>query len=192
MLATATMVAVLPNVFLAPLAGVLVDRWNRRLLMIASDGAVALATLGLVVVFALDVVQIWHVYVALFVRAAVGTFQFPAAQASTSLLVPPEQLARVAGLNQMLQGGMIIVAPPVGALLLGVLPMQGVLAVDVVTAFLAVASLSVIAIPQPTGESGTAAQSRSFWSEMRAGLRYTLGWPGLMAILMMATAIDFF
>ena len=148
-LATATLVGVLPNVFLAPVAGVLVDRWNRRMIMIVSDSAVALATVGLAVVFAVDVVQVWHVYLALFVRAAMGTFQFPAAQASTSLMVPPEQLARVAGLNQMLHGGMIIVAPPVGALLLGVLPMPGVLAVDVVTALLAVATLTVIAIPQP-------------------------------------------
>ena len=67
-LATATMVGVLPNVFLAPIAGVLVDRWNRRLIMIASDSAVALATVGLVVIFALDVVQIWHAYLAIRAR----------------------------------------------------------------------------------------------------------------------------
>ena len=190
-LATATMVGVLPNVFLAPIAGVLVDRWNRRLIMIASDSAVALATVGLVVVFALDVVHVWHVYLALFVRAAMGTFQFPAAQASTSLMVPPEQLARVAGLNQMLYGGMIIVAPPIGALLLAVLPMQGVLAVDVVTALIAVATLIVIAIPQPDRAAG-AARAPSFSSQMRDGFHYIWGWPSLMAILVMATAINFF
>ena len=191
-LATATMVGLLPNVFLAPVAGVLVDRWNRRLVMIVSDSVVALTTVGLAIVFGLDVVQIWHVYVALFVRAAAGTFQFPAAQASTSLMVPREHLARVAGFNQMLQGGMSIVAPPVGALLLGVLPMQGVLAIDVLTGLVAVALLLIIAIPQPPPRPEVGAQTSSFWSEMRAGLRYTWGWPGLMAILVMATAINFF
>jgi DHA3 family macrolide efflux protein-like MFS transporter len=188
-LATATLVGVLPNVFLAPVAGVLVDRWSRRTVMIASDGAVALATLALAVDFALDLVQVWHVYLALFVRAAVGTFQFPAAQASTSLMVPPEQLARVAGLNQMLHGGMIIVAPPIGALLLSLLPMQAVLAVDVLTALLAVGTLTVITVPQPVHASMARAR---FWAEMRAGLRYSASWPGLMAILVMATAINFF
>src|SRR4029453_533233 len=93
-LATATLVGVLPNVFLGPVAGVLVDRWSRRTIMIASDGAVALATLARGVVFGLDVVQVWPVSLALFGRAAVAPFQFPAAQASTSLMVPPEQLAR--------------------------------------------------------------------------------------------------
>jgi len=188
-LATATLVGVPPNVFLAPVAGVLVDRWSRRTIMIASDAAVALATLALAAVFALDMVQVWHVYLALFVRAAVGTFQFPAAQASTSLMAPPEQLARVAGLNQMLQGGMIIIAPPLGALLLGVLPMPGVMAVDVATALLAVGTLTIIAIPHP---GSTSVAKAPFWSEMRAGLLYTSRWPGLMAILVMATAINFF
>jgi DHA3 family macrolide efflux protein-like MFS transporter len=193
-LATATLVAVLPNVFLAPVAGVLVDRWNRRLIMIASDSIVALTTVGLAVLFAFDVVQIWHVYLALFIRAAVGTFHFPAVQASTSLMVPEAHLSRVAGFNQMLQGGMSIVAPPVGALLLGVLPMQGVLAVDVVTAALAVASVFVIAIPQPPRRAEGRAQSpaASFWSEMRAGLGYVWGWSGLMVVLVMAVAINFF
>jgi DHA3 family macrolide efflux protein-like MFS transporter len=106
-------------------------------------------------------------------------------------MVPPEQLARVAGLNQMLQGAMIIIAPPVGALLLGLLPMQGVLAVDIVTAVLAVATLVVIAIPQPV-RAADSAKAPSFWMQMRDGLRYTWGWPGLMAILVMATAINFF
>lgn len=69
--------------------------------------------------------------------------------------------------------------------------MQAVLAVDVVTALLAVATLTVIAIPQPT-RAADAARAPSFWSQMGAGLRYTLGWPGLMAILIMATAINFF
>src|ERR1700704_942843 len=58
-LATATLVGVLPNVFLAPVAGVFVDRWNRRLIMIVSDSLVALATVGLVILFALDAVRIW-------------------------------------------------------------------------------------------------------------------------------------
>jgi DHA3 family macrolide efflux protein-like MFS transporter len=69
------------------------------------------------------------------------------------------------------------------------LPMPGVLAVDVLTAALAVGALTVIAIPQP----GRASLAKApFWSEMRAGLRYTWAWPGLMAILVMATAINFF
>jgi DHA3 family macrolide efflux protein-like MFS transporter len=59
----------------------------------------------------------------------------------------------------------------------------------VLTALLAVGTLTVIAIPRP---GRTSAAKAPFWSEMRAGLRYTSSWPGLMAILVMATAINFF
>jgi len=148
-LAVASLVGLLPNVVLAPFAGVVVDRFSRKVLMLVSDGAVALVTLGLAYLFATGSVQIWHVYLALFIRSAAGTVQFPAMQASTSLMVPDTQLARIAGLNQMLQGGMGIIAPPIGALLLQSLPMQGILAIDVGTAILAMGILALVRIPQP-------------------------------------------
>ena len=102
-LAAATFVALLPSVFLGPFVGALVDRWNRRIVMIAADGMVALATAALVILFWLDIAQVWHVYVVLFVRSLTGTFHFPAMQASTSLMVPDKHLSRISGLNQALR-----------------------------------------------------------------------------------------
>jgi len=175
-------------------AGVLVDRLNRRLVMIVSDALVALATVGLAVLFALGRVEVWHVYATLCIRGAAGTFQLPAAQASISLMVPETHLARVQGFNQMLQGVLTIASPPLGALLLGLLPMQGVLAIDVVTALIGISSLLVVAVPQPprpaAGEAGTARPS--FWRDLREGMAYIRGWPGMVAIMIMATVINFF
>src|SRR5574341_1229164 len=87
-LAMATLVAVLPNVLLGPVAGVLVDRWNRRVIMIVADALVALATLVLAVLFLVGAAQVWHVYVILFFRAVAGIFHSTAMQTSTSLMVP--------------------------------------------------------------------------------------------------------
>jgi DHA3 family macrolide efflux protein-like MFS transporter len=114
-------------------------------------------------------------------------------QASTSLMVPNEHLSRIQGLNQMLMGGLNIVSAPLGALLLEVLPMQGVLAIDVGTAMLAIVPLFFFAIPQPTnGKSGQAGEAKtSVWDDFRAGLRYASGWPGLVMIGIMATIINF-
>ena len=102
--------------------------------MILADTATAAATCVLVALFATGVIQPWHVFVILFIRSMCGSFQFPAMQASTSLMVPHEHLARIAGLNQLLNGILNIATPPLGALLLTLLPMFGVLSVDVVTA----------------------------------------------------------
>ena len=99
-LAMATLVAVLPGIVIGPFAGALVDRWNRRLIMIVADSLIALVTLGLIFLYATGRMEVWHVYVAMFLRAALGGFHWPAMQSSTSLMVPKEHLARVAGLNQ--------------------------------------------------------------------------------------------
>jgi DHA3 family macrolide efflux protein-like MFS transporter len=107
--------------------------------------------------------------------------------------VPGQHLSRVAGLNQALQGGMGIVAPPLGALLLETLPMQGVIAVDLVTALLAITILLFVRVPQPARARAVAGQAGapSFTAELRAGLRYVLAWPGLLIILGMALVINF-
>src|SRR5712692_616704 len=192
-LATASLAAMLPRVILAPAAGVWVDRWNRRWVMILSDALVALASLVLIVLFALGAAPVWAVYVILFVRSAGNTFQLPAMQASTSLMVPETQLARVAGFNQTLAGSMTIVAPPVGALLLQTMPLPAILSIDVITALLGIVPLFFIHVPQPAPRAGTGAAGagRSFWPEMRAGLRYVLAWPGLLVLLSMALVLNF-
>jgi DHA3 family macrolide efflux protein-like MFS transporter len=108
-------------------------------------------------------------------------------------MVPKEHLSRIQGLNQMLQGGMSIAAAPLGALLLAVLPMQGILLIDVATAMLAVTPLLFFSIPQPERadmQAGSPEQP-SFWQDLRAGFSYVWGWPGLMLIGVMAAVINF-
>jgi len=131
MLALATLAALLPQILIGPFAGALVDRWSRRRVMIVADIAIALATLGLAVLFWLNVAQVWNIYVLLLIRATGAAFHWPAMQASTPLMVPQKHLSRVAGLNQTLSGLAGILIPPLGALAIEVLPMQGVLAIDV-------------------------------------------------------------
>src|SRR5437763_11935089 len=82
-LATATLAATLPGIVLAPLAGVWVDRWNRRWIMILSDALVALASLVLIVLFLLGTAQVWQIYLIIFNCSAGNAFQVPAMQAST-------------------------------------------------------------------------------------------------------------
>ena len=191
-LAGATLAAILPEIFLGPFAGALVDRLNRRLVMIAADTAVAAATAVLAVLFAAGLAQPWHIFVIIFVRSVCGIFQFPAMQASTSLMVPKEQLARIAGLNQMLRGAINIATPPLGALLMTVLPMFGVISVDIVTALCAVVFLLFVTIPQPERkDSGEAISPRTLLRDVREGLVYVKARPGLVIILFMAMVINF-
>lgn len=191
-LTMATMVVILPDVLLGPFAGALVDRWNRRRVMLAADAFVALVSAGLAYLFWSGSMEVWHLYAALLARSVGQAFHWPAMQASTSLMVPREHLSRVAGLNQSMRGGLNIVAPPLGALLLGLLPLHGVMAIDVATAGLAILPLLFVAVPQPQrADGGQEGQMPTVWADVRAGLRYVRGWPGLMAILGIAMIINF-
>ncbi len=186
-LTTASIAAIIPQVVIAPFAGALVDRWNRRRVMMISDSLIAAAILVLAVLFAFNRVEVWHIYLVMLFRSAGGAFQWPAMQASTSMMVPKQHLSRVAGLNQSLQGLVAIVAPPSGALLLEILPIQYVLAVDVVTAVFAVGPLLLIAVPQP--ERGDVS-ARSVLTDMKEGLGWLWSRKSIVAIMGIALMIN--
>jgi len=192
-LTTASLVQILPGVLLGPLVGPLIDRWNRRRVMLVADTVVALFSAWLAYLFWVDALQLWQVYVIMAVRAIGGTFHWPAMSASTSLLVPEKHLARVAGINQTMQGILSIVSPPLGALLVSVLPLHGVMAIDVGTAACAILPLLFVHIPQPKrrdeGQSGGLVPT--FWSDLREGFSFIWNWSGLRSLLIMATIINF-
>jgi DHA3 family macrolide efflux protein-like MFS transporter len=193
-LATATLIATLPEIFLLPFSGALVDRWNRKTVMIVADSLIALATLTLMFLFATGRESIWAVYGILFIRTAGATFHYPAEIASIALMVPKEHLARIAGLNQTIGGMLGIIAPPLGALLISLLPMQGVLAIDVGTALIAISILAFLAIPRPSGQiaqTDKMKEKTSYWQDLRAGWKYMTTWPGLMGVTLLAMGINF-
>jgi DHA3 family macrolide efflux protein-like MFS transporter len=191
-LAIAVLVGMLPQIVVGPFAGALVDRWNRRMIMIAADTTIALFSLLLAYLFAAGTVQVWHIYAVMMVRALGGAFHFPAMSASTPLMVPGEQLTRINGLNQALQGINSLAAPPVGALLLSILPTEGILLIDVGTALLAVLPLLFIAVPQPLRHAEPHLEARpSLLQDIRAALAYIRSIPGFTAILFMALFLNF-
>ncbi|HMO56512.1 MAG TPA: MFS transporter [Roseiflexaceae bacterium] len=187
-LAIGTLITLLPGVLIGPLAGTLVDRWNRRTIMIVADSSAALAALALVFLFWFGAITVWQIYLVMFIRSLAGAFHFPAMQASTSLMVPDEQLTRVAGMNHMLQGGSSIAAPALAALLIAFLPMPAMMLIDVLTALVAVTTLALVQIPQPVRAATT--EATSVVREMLDGLRYIWEWPGLRAVTIFATVLN--
>lgn len=192
LLTMATLVAILPDVLLGPFAGALVDRLNRRMVMIIADVIIALFTLALALLFAFDLIQIWHIFVVLFLRSVGGIFHWPAMQASTSLMVPDKHLARFAGLNQAIRGGLNIVAPPLGALLMSVLKFYQVIGVDVITAIIAITPLLFILIPQPVRpDAAELVTPGSIWRDTIEGFQYMKKWKGLLYLTLIGAVLNF-
>jgi DHA3 family macrolide efflux protein-like MFS transporter len=153
---------------------------------------VTVGSLVLIYLFWSGHIQVWHVYCIVFVRAMGGIFQWSAMQASISLMVPQAHLARIAGLNQALRGATSIAAPAMGAFLLQALPMYGVLAVDVLTALMAIVPLMVVRIPQPVhAQAPSGSAVRTLLTDVWAGMRYLIAWPALLMLMLMAMLINF-
>jgi Major Facilitator Superfamily. len=187
-LSVATLLVLLPGVLLGPVIGALVDRWDRRGIMLGADGGMAAITLFLILLARADMLHLGPIYAALFLRSILETFHWSALQASIALLVPERYLARIAGLNQALSGALNMVAPPAGALLLGLLPLPGVLLVDVVTAALAMLALGFVRIPYPGGFGPARPVG---WQEIREGLEYVRRWSGALILMGMGALINF-
>lgn len=191
-LSIASVLGWLPVIVLGPFVGVLVDRWDRRWVMIVADGSIALFTTLLAYLFWAGVAEAWHVYLILFLRSLGGAFHKPAMASSTTLMVPEEQLTRVSGMNATLQGILTFISPPLGAFLLAVLHVQGILAIDIVTAALAVAPLFFVHMPQtpgltPSGTKGMLTPPRSIVRDLIAGFRYVWTQRGLFLLFVTAT-----
>jgi DHA3 family macrolide efflux protein-like MFS transporter len=186
-LATATFLALAPQVVLGPVIGALVDRWSRKRVMLTADAAVAVAAAGLAALFLAGRAETFHVLALVAVRAVGGAFHGPALLATTPLMVGERQLARVQGLNQALQGLLLLAAAPAGAALYAALPMAGVMAVDVGTALLALAALAAVAVPRPPT---TAAGPPSLRREVGEGFRYLAARRGHLALLALAAFVN--
>jgi DHA3 family macrolide efflux protein-like MFS transporter len=189
-LATAIMVAMIPQIVLGPFVGPLVDRRSRKKIMIFADLYTALLTVVLVILFFTDSVQIWHIYLIMTGRAIGESFQFPALGASIPMIVSEKQLVRANGLFQMLQNAIKIVAPIAGAFLMETLSMQWVLSVDIITAIIAIACLLPLAIPQPPRT--TMAVKADYFGDMRQGFSYVWSRRGLVMLIGMVALLVFF
>ena len=190
-LATASLVAMAPSIVLRPFVGVLVDRWNRKRVMMLSDSFIALVSLWLAYLFWTGAMEIWHVYVVMLARSLGGAFHHTAMSASMTLIVPRKHYARVEGLNHIIDGGLGVLGPMLGAFLMMLLPLHGIMMIDFVTAAFAVLPLFFFSIPQPEPIEEEAGEKQGFWDGFRAGLRYTLAWRGLLALCGLLIVMNF-
>lgn len=171
-----------PFLILSPMAGVLVDRHNRKLMMMVSDLTAVVATAGVLVLLALDRLAFWHLYAAAALNGLGNTFQWPAYSAAISTMVPKEQYGRANGLMSLLEAGPGVLAPLLAGALLPVIGLVGILSLDVLTFFLAIGALAVVVVPQPKASAAGAEAKGSVWQEAAYGFRYIFRRPGLLGL----------
>lgn len=171
-----------PMIIFSPIAGALVDRWNRKLVMMLSDIAAGCTTIAILVLLSMGQLQIWHLYILGAISGTFQAFHFPAYSAAITMIVPKAQYGRAAGMMSLAQSGSSILAPALAAAMLGVTGLRGILLLDVATLILAISILLLLRIPQPdTSEAGRASRG-TLLHESAFGFRYILARPSLLGL----------
>jgi MFS family permease len=183
--------AVLPRVLLSPLAGAIVDRWDRRRVMIVADLGAGLSTMLVVGGLATGRLELWHIYVLTLASAAFGTVQWPAFIAVTTLLIPQKHLGRANGMVQLGQAASEILAPALAGVLMGLIALEGVILIDVMTFVFAVGTLLLVRFPQPEVSATGGREQGSRWQDLTFGWRYIFARPGLRGLLVFFATVNF-
>lgn len=175
-----------PFLLLSPLAGAMVDRYDRKAMMMISDLAAGVGTLFILVMQSLGLLEVWHLYLTAVIAGLGNCFQWPAYSAAISTMVSKEQYGRANGMMSLVEMGPNIVAPMLAGALLPVIGLTGVLWADVLTFVAAVGALLVVHIPQPKqSAAGAAAAGGSLWQDALYGFRYLFARPSLVGLQLM-------
>lgn len=188
-LSIASLVGFLPYAVFGPAIGVLVDRYNRKVIMICADLIIAIAGLALALVALYMELPVWMVMAVLFIRSIGTAFHSPALSAVTPLLVPEEQLTKCAGYSQSLQSVSYIISPAAAAFLYSVWELNAIIAIDVMGAMIACITVVLVRIPKLNIEQ--MCMKRNFMIEMREGLLVLKENKGLYALLLVGTLYMF-
>ncbi len=181
-----------PFLIMSPFAGVMVDRYNRKLMMMVSDFTAVLATALILILHLSGNLQFWHLYIAAVLNGIGNTFQWPAYSAAVGTMVAKEQLGKVNGMMSLVEAGPGVVAPLLAGMLLPVIGLTGILTIDIFTFFMAIGALLVIFVPQPQRtEEGQKAQGNML-KEAAFGFRYIFARPSLLGLQMLFFAGNLF
>jgi MFS transporter, DHA3 family, macrolide efflux protein len=182
----------LPLILLSPVVGAIVDRYDRKLMMMLSDLAAGLMTILIFVLVSTDSLEIWHLYITSAVSGAFQTFQWPAYSAAISVMIPKQQYARAHGMLSLAESGSHIFAPLLAGAMLGIIGLRGILLVDIITFLFAVGTLLFVAIPNPPRTAEGAAGQGSLLRESAYGFQYIFARPSLLGLQLGFLAGNFF
>lgn len=174
-----------PFLLISPLAGVWVDRYNRKMMMMVSDVGAGIATMIILVLQALGILEYWHLYGASIIYGLSMAFQWPAYSAAISTMISKEQLGKANGMMSLIEAGPQVIAPILAGALLPMITLTGVLFLDVITFLFAIGALMVVHIPQPArSEEGMKSQAGGILSEAAYGFKYIFARPSLLGLQM--------
>jgi MFS transporter, DHA3 family, macrolide efflux protein len=164
----------IPTFLLSPVAGVWADRYNRKILIVLSDGLIAISTLILAILFLMGYDSVWLLFVMAAIRALGTGIQTPAVGAILPQIVPKDKLTKVNGANGSIQAVIMFISPMVSAALLAMASLEIIFFIDVITAAIAIVTLMAF-LKISVHEKAAEKQTTSYYSDFKQGIKYVNG-----------------
>jgi MFS transporter, DHA3 family, macrolide efflux protein len=183
------MFASVPAIVAAPFAGVIVDKWKRKWVMVISDSVAGLSTLIIFGLIYFNLFEVWHLYLAAAISSLFSSFQMPAYQATIPLMVPKEQLGRANGMIQMADALSIVFAPVMAGFLLYSIGIKGILLIDFLTFLIALSTLIFVKFPELSATEKDP-KKISFFQDALFGWKYIMDRPGLKGLLVYFAVVN--
>lgn len=161
-----------PLIIMSPIAGVLIDRWNRKVTMGVSDVASGLGTVIMLILYATGRLQIWHLCAVGALSGTFQAFQLPAYQAAISTMMPKEHYGRAAGMMSLAQSGSGVLAPVIAGAVVATWGLVPIFLFDIISFCIAVGFLLLVHIPSPARLGKEREAKGSLWRETVLGWRY--------------------
>ncbi len=179
-----------PFLLISPIAGAMVDRYNRKLMMMLSDLGAVISTVAILILYTTGLLEFWHLYVAAVINGLGNTFQWPAYSAAISTMVPKEQYGRANGMMSLVEAGPGVLAPVLAGAVLAI-TIQGpfdsfslIMLIDVATFLLAIGALLIVHVPQPEKTAEGQKAEGGLLKEGLWGFKYIFERPSLLGLQM--------
>lgn len=176
-----------PYVACSLLAGALSDRWDKKKTMLICDGLAALSTLVVFLLLKTGNLQIWHLYAVNAFSGLMNTFQQPASEVCTTLLLPRKYDQKVGGLRYLSSSLNSLLTPIIATAVLGLLGMDAVIAIDLVS-FAIAFSVLLFCIPIP--KTGVKKQREGILQSAKQGVGWLRQHSGILHLMLFLSAIN--
>lgn len=181
----------IPAILVTLFAGVIVDRYNRKFLMVIGDGVTGLSTIAILLLHLTNNLQIWHLYVIFAIAGIFGQLQELAYSASVSLMVPKQHYSRASSIGFLASYGSSIIAPALAGSIYYIIGLNGILTIDIASFVIAIATVLWLPIPQPNLTESSSKNRFNIIQDISFGFRYIMARKDLLAILLLASLFWF-
>ncbi|MBQ8935848.1 MAG: MFS transporter [Oscillospiraceae bacterium] len=188
-MAMVTLLGFLPTLLFSVPAGVLADRYDRRLLMMIGDGFSALGIIYILICMTMGEAKLWQISLGVFVSATFSALLEPSFRATITDLLTKEEYSKASGLVSLAGSARYLFSPIIAGFLLGVSDVKLLLVIDICTFFLTVASAAVV---RKSIAVKTESEREPFFKSMKGGWTAVRSNIGVLTLVIISSGITLF